>query len=149
MDASPILIRRDAQRSLSFAIAWFFAIPTFVVGFASIVWPLGFLLPHDCFRADCPTETVATLVPPFLLPAIGVLVVGVAASIALYRFTYRQNRRAWWTVAILGVGLVAAGITADLVARSGDLALITVAWPVAPGLMAIDAARRGLHPQRS
>lgn len=143
MDASPFLIRRDGQRSLSFAIAWFLAIPTFVLGFASIVWPLGFLLPHDCFRSDCPTDTIATLVPPFLAPAIAVLLVATTASIALYRFTYRTSRLAWTIVAIVGLGLVVAGVVVDVIARSGEMALITLAWPVAPGLMALDAAWRG------
>jgi hypothetical protein len=143
VDKPPVLIRRDAQRSLSFAIAWFLAIPAFVVGFASILWPRGYLLPHDCFQTDCPTETIATLVPPYLGPAIAVLFVAITASIALYGLTYRRSRTAWTIVAIVGLGLVVVGVVADVMARSGEVALMTFAWPIAPGLVALDAAWRG------
>jgi hypothetical protein len=138
-----MLVRRPAERTLSVAIAWFLAIPTFVVGYASIVWPLGFLLPHDCFAADCPAEHLGSLVPPFFAPAGFGLAIAFILALALRRAVYVRPRSGWPIVAVVGGIFVAAAIVV-VVANGGrwEVALVAFVWPMTPGLVALDAVRR-------
>ena len=139
-DGPPLLIRRDAQRALSLAIAWFLAIPALVLGYLMAVLPLIAVLPADCFRETCQREPFNP--SPLLLAAGSLLVVGIA-SLILYRLTYVHGRVAWPIVAVTGGILVLVAVAIDAVnGLRWEAALITFAWPMAPGLMAMDAAWR-------
>jgi hypothetical protein len=80
-------------------------------------------------------------VPPFLAPGIALLTALAIAALVLYRLTYRRERLAWTIVAAIGAGLVITAVAADATVRLWEVALPTFVWPMAPGLMAIDAAR--------
>ena len=145
MGEQPLLIRRDAQRKLSLAIFFFLAIPSFVLGFATFISSVIQVIPGDCFRENCPTAR-SYEVPPFVAPAaIGLAMLAVAA-LALYLFTYRGPRVAWVLVAGVGVTLELVALGIDLAfGLRWEVALVTFVWPMAPGLMAIDAGRIGLR----
>jgi hypothetical protein len=140
---SGLLIRRDAERTLGLATTWFLAIPILVVGYLAIIWPLGYLLPHDCFSPPCPTEGPLNLIPPFLVPAAVLLVVAVVGASVLRRVADRRPAIGWPVVAFVGSVLIAS--SAVLVIVNGgraEVALLAFVWPFTPGLLAVDAAWR-------
>ena len=145
MEAPPLLIRRVAQGKLALAISWFLGVPAFVFGVATILWPIQHLPIGDCLRADCTNPEAPTLVAPFVAPAMIALIGLAVGSLLLYRLTYRQERLAWWIVGAIGVGLLGTALAADAVARAWESVIFTFVWPVAPGLMATDAAWHGLR----
>ena len=139
-EGPPLLIRRDAQRALSLAIAWFLAIPALVLGYLAVVLPLAAVLPADCFRETCERQPFDP--SPLLLAAACLILVGIG-SLVLYRLTYGPARLAWTVVAVIGSLLVVAALAFDVAnGLRWEVALITFAWPMAPGLMAIDGAWR-------
>ena len=143
MESPRLLIRRDAQRNLSFAIAWFLAVPSFVLGFLTLLAPIAGAIPVDCVEAACPPRPDPFAPPAFLLPGSLALVAVAGGCLFLYRLTYRQPRLAWSLVAAIGGALIAAALVADLVwGLRTEVALATFIWPITPGLMAIDGARR-------
>jgi hypothetical protein len=143
LSGSSQLQRRGPERTLGLAIAWFLAIPAFVIGYASIIWPLGYLLPHDCFSADCPAEGPANLVPPFLLPAAALLIAAFAGSIVLRRAVYGRSRAGWRAVAAIGAFLMVLAVALNIWAGGHwEVVLISFVWPFTPGLVALDAAWR-------
>jgi hypothetical protein len=140
VEAPPLLIRRDAQRKLSLAIAWFLAAPIFVLGFLTIILPLVARLPADCFELACERQPFDP--SPLAVAAVCVVALG-AAALLLYRLSYRRPRLAWSIVAGIGGALVVAALVVDVLGHDGALILMTLIWPMTPGLIAIDAARRG------
>ena len=143
MDGSPFLIRRDGQRRLSFAIAWFLAVPAFVLGLATILGPFVPSLFRECPLPSSCEPPPAWSVPPFVAPAMVALVALGVASIGLYRLTYRSPQLGWSLVAAIGLVLMVCGLVADGIARTEEVVLLTAVWPVAPGLIALLAARTG------
>ncbi len=141
MESSRLLIRRDAQRKLSLAIAWFLAVPAFVLGFLTLLAPIAGAIPVDCFEAVCLPRPDPIGPPAFLLPGGLALVAVAVACLFVYRLTYRQPRYAWSIVAAVGVGSIAAALVADVVGKDGAMLLMTFVWPMAPGIIALDAVR--------
>ena len=142
MAGRALLIRRSGEGTLSLGILWLLAIPIFVVGYASIVWPLGYLLPHDCFRADCPTANLASLVPPFLLPSAAALATGAVLALALRVAVVRWPAPGWRIVTVVGVVLVASAAIAVFLTRAWEIALVAFVWPAFPGIAFVNAAWR-------
>ena len=142
----PLAAPRNPAETLNLGIAWFLAVPAVVVAYGALMWPLGYLMPHDCFSATCPTETLASLVPPFLAPAALLLATAALLARALQVGVRRRPWPAWRIVAAVGIALVGSALVADLVTRAWEVALLSFVWPAFPGIALVDAAwRAGLN----
>jgi hypothetical protein len=133
---------RSPAGALNLGIAWFLAVPAIVVGYGALIWPLGYLLPHDCFSAVCPTESLANLIPPFLAPAAGLLAAAAIMARALQVGIGRRPRPAWRIVGATGIVLMGSAVIAVVVTRSWEVALLAFVWPAFPGIALLDAAWR-------
>jgi hypothetical protein len=118
--------RLRAERTLNLAVAWFLAVPVFVLGYASIAWQV--------IHADTP--------PPFFVPAVAALLTAAFGAALLWLVVRLRPRVGAALAGILGLVLVTAAIGAVALVGHADVALVAFVWPGFPGIALIDGAWR-------
>ena len=138
----PLLIRRDAERMLNLAVAWFVAVPVFAAGLLAILYPILRRL-GECPRDPCPTLQAPEIEPSFLVGGTAFAIAVLAGWLALRATIRAQPGGGWWIVTAFGVGLIVAALVVDAIVGWVPEALIASAlWPLTPGLLALVATRR-------
>lgn len=132
----------SATRLLNLAIAWFVAVPIFVVGAGYVTFLAIATSSGDCWQPNgCERAAIVDFVPSLLL-VVGVIAALVLMALGLSALAARRPAVAFPFAGVLGAVLLAVAAAAIVITGSPVALPFVVIWPGWPGLALANAAVR-------